>query len=91
MYYRNIPGRFIGGTVYDPVAKEVVIGARCLLTTGGKLAETFTDVYGDFWFKDLTVDTYDLSIEAKGFEGKYLSALDTAKDVNLGDIPLVRK
>ncbi len=36
VYYRNIPGRFIGGTVYDPVAKEVVIGARCLLTTGGK-------------------------------------------------------
>ncbi len=55
VYYRNIPGKFIAGTVYDPVEKEVVIGARCLLTSGGKLVETFTDAYGDFWFKDLAV------------------------------------
>jgi hypothetical protein len=86
VYYRNIPGKFIAGTVYDPIEKEVVIGARCLLTSGGKLVETFTDAYGDFWFKDLSVGTYNVSIEAKGFKGKYFSALDTAKDVNLGDM-----
>jgi ferredoxin len=86
--YRNIPGKFIAGTVYDPVEKEVVIGARCLLTSGGKLVETFTDAYGDFWFKDLTVGTYEVSIEAKGFKGKYFSGLHTAQDVNLGDIGL---
>ena len=55
------------------------------------MVETFTDAYGDFWFKDLAVGTYDVSIEAKGFEGRYFSALDTAKDVNLGDIALTRK
>ena len=36
VYYRNIPGRFIAGTVYDPVEKEVVIGAKCVLTGGGQ-------------------------------------------------------
>jgi tetrathionate reductase subunit B len=91
VYYRNIPGKFISGTVYDPVAKEVVIGARCLLTSGGKVVETFTDQYGDFWFQDLAVGRYDVGIEAKGFEGRYFSALDTTKDVNLGDIALTSK
>jgi hypothetical protein len=53
--------------------------------------ETFTDTYGDFWFKDLAVGSYSVSVEAEGFKGKYFSALDTALDVNLGDIPLARK
>jgi tetrathionate reductase subunit B len=90
VYYRNVPGKFIAGTVYDPVEKEVIIGARCLLTSGGKVVETFTDAYGDFWFRDLTVGTYSVSIEAKGFKAKYFCDLNTAKDVNLGDIPLAR-
>jgi hypothetical protein len=76
--------------VYDPVEKEVIIGARCLLTSGGKVVETSTDAYGDFWFRDLAVGTYSVSIEAKGFKGKYFSDLNTAKDVNLGEIPLAR-
>jgi tetrathionate reductase subunit B len=89
--YRNIPGKFIAGTVYDPVEKEVVIGARCLCTSGGKVVETFTDAYGDFWFKDLPVGAYAVSIEAKGFKGKYFSGLSTANDVNLGDVGLERQ
>jgi Fe-S-cluster-containing dehydrogenase component len=87
-YYRNIPGKFITGTVYDPGAREVVIGGRCLLTSGGKLVETFTDAYGDFWFRDLAVGTYDVRIEAVGFEGASFPGLNTGKDVNLGEIPL---
>jgi tetrathionate reductase subunit B len=88
VYYRNIPGRFIAGTVFDPFEREVIIGARCLLTSGGRVMETFTDVYGDFWFKDLEVCKCDVSIEAEGFKGKYFSSINTEKDVNLGDIPL---
>jgi len=91
VYYRNIPGKFIAGTVYDPVEKEVVIAARCLLASGGKVVETFTDSYGDFWFKDLAIGAYDVSIEAKGFKGRYFSGLNTARDINLGDIPLERR
>lgn len=90
VYYRNIPGRFIAGTVYDPVEREVIIGARCLLTCGGRAVETTTDSYGDFWFNDLAVGKYDIAIAAEGFEHKYFTALDASNDVNLGDIPLTR-
>ncbi|MCL1829528.1 MAG: 4Fe-4S dicluster domain-containing protein [Oscillospiraceae bacterium] len=90
VYYRNIPGKFIAGTVYDPAAKEVVIGAKCRLTTGGRIWEAVTDNYGDFWFKDLAVGKYDLAIDAKGFESKYWQGLHTRDDINLGDIPLTK-
>ena len=90
VYYRNIPGKFIGGTVYDPVEKEVVIGARCRLTSGGKVWLTETDSFGDFWFKDLPVGTFDLVIDAAGFAPKRFDRLSTREAVNLGDIPLDR-
>ena len=32
VHYLNLPKKFIAGTVYDPVEKEVVIGATCTLT-----------------------------------------------------------
>lgn len=90
VYYRNIPGKFIAGTVYDPVEKEVVIGARCLLNSGGKRWETRTDEYGDFWFNDLPVGLFDLSIQTPGYEVKLFERLRTRECVNLGDIPLER-
>ena len=88
VYYRNIPGKFIAGTVYDPVEKEVIIGARCLLNSGGKRWETRTDEYGDFWFNDLPVGLFDLSIQEKGYEVKLFEKIRTRECVNLGDIPL---
>jgi tetrathionate reductase subunit B len=90
VYYLNIPKKFIGGTVYDPVAKEVVIGAICTLTgpkaTNKKTATT--DGFGDFWFEGLKEGVYDLKIEAAGFAAKSFGKLNTEKDINLGDIPL---
>ena len=91
VYYRNIPGKFIAGTVYDPVDKEVIIGARCRATNGGKTVEVLSDEYGDFWFKDLAMGKYDVVIEVKGYEFKTFDAVDATKDVNLGDIPLTKK
>ena len=88
VYYRNIPGRFIAGLVYDPVEKEIIRGARCLLKNGGKQYETFTDAFGDFWFRDLPVGKFDLAIHAKGYESKYWKDLSSADDLNLGEIPL---
>ena len=29
VFYLNLPKKFVAGTVYDPVEKEVVIGATC--------------------------------------------------------------
>jgi Fe-S-cluster-containing dehydrogenase component len=91
VYYRNIPGKFIAGTVYNPVEKEVIIGARVRATNGGKTVEVLSDEYGDFWLKDLAMGKYDVVIEAKGYEFKVFDAVDATKDVNLGDIPLEKK
>ena len=75
--------------MYDPVEKEVVIGAKCVLTGEGGVLETETDSYGDFWFKNLPAGgCYDLTISAKGFKEKTFEKISTRKSVNLDDIPL---
>lgn len=88
IYYLNIPKKFVAGTVYDPLKKEVIIGATCTLTpsdSGEKLAIK-TDGFGDFWFEGLKVDTFSLKIEHDG-KIKKIDSISTQKDVNLGDIP----
>jgi Fe-S-cluster-containing dehydrogenase component len=89
VYYLNVPGKFIAGTVFDPAEDEVVIGADCVLTeAGGKTRTVSTDNYGDFWFNDLADGTYGLTIK-NGGKIKAFDGLDTAAtDINLGDIPL---
>ena len=91
VYYRNIPGKFIAGTVYDPEEKEVLIGARVRAINGGKLYMTHTDEYGDFWFKDLAVGVFDVYVEAKGYQTKVFTGLRTRECVNLGDIALEKE
>jgi Fe-S-cluster-containing dehydrogenase component len=90
VYYRNIPGKFIAGTVYDPLEKEVVIGAKVRGLCGGKQVVTHTDEFGDFWLSDLPVGKFDVFIEAKGFEQKCFYGIDTEESVNLDEIPLTR-
>ena len=91
VYYRNIPGTFIAGTLYDPEAKEIIEGARCILSNGGKNWEAVTDSFGDFWFRDLPAGVYELLIQAKGYEYHRIDGIRNKKSVNLGDIPLKRK
>ena len=78
----------VAGTIYDPVEKEVIIGATCTLSHNGKKLTATTDGFGDFWFEGLEEGTYSLKIEAKGFAAKTIEPISTEKDVNLGDIPL---
>jgi tetrathionate reductase subunit B len=87
VYYKNLPKRFIAGTVYDSVQEEVVIGATCTLSGDGS-ATTTTDEFGDFWFEGLEVGNYTLKIEATGFPAKEITAISTQEDVNLGDLAL---
>ena len=87
VYYLNLPKRFIAGTVYDPAAKEVVIGATCTLS-GDSSATATTDEFGDFWFEGLNVGNYSLKIEASGFPTKQMDAISTEMDANLGDIAM---
>jgi len=90
VYYRNLPKKFIAGTVYDPVEKEVIIGATCTLkeSRGGKEYTVKTDSYGDFWFEGLKEGKFNLEIK-KGRMVKSFTGLNTGEqDINLGDIPL---
>jgi hypothetical protein len=90
VYYLNLPRKFIAGTVYDPVEKEVIIGATCTLkeTPGDKKYDVKTDSFGDFWFEGLKKGVFTLEIK-KGRRVKSFTGLDTAgQDINLGDIPL---
>jgi tetrathionate reductase subunit B len=89
VYYMNIPGKFVAGTVYDPVKKEIIKGATCTLNgTGTGYFTAKTDGFGDFWFNNLKIGNYSLEIKADGFKIKTIQDINTEKDVNLGDIPL---
>jgi tetrathionate reductase subunit B len=90
VYYLNLPGRFIAGTLYDPKQKEVIIDADCTLTeaSSGKTFSVKTDSYGDFWFEDLKEGVFDLEIK-KGKKKETFKKIDTTTaDINLGDIPM---
>ncbi len=88
VFYRNIPGQFVAGTVYDPVKEEIIEGAKCRLTNGSKGWDVYTDDFGDFWFKDLKVGVYDLVITAPGYKLKAFYKIRTRECQNLGDIAM---
>jgi sulfite dehydrogenase (quinone) subunit SoeB len=88
LYYLNIPKKFIGGTVYDPKKKEVVIGATCTLSSNGSTWTEITDGFGDFWFEGLVAGAYSLEIAGAGFPTKRFREIAVENDINLGDIPL---
>ncbi|MCQ2406090.1 MAG: 4Fe-4S binding protein, partial [Oscillospiraceae bacterium] len=89
-YYRNIPGQFIAGTLYDPESEEIIEGAVCRIVNGSKVWKTETDDFGDFWFKDLPVGIFELTIEAEGYKRIIMPGLRTRECINLGDIPAER-
>ncbi|HSW57803.1 MAG TPA: carboxypeptidase-like regulatory domain-containing protein, partial [Dehalococcoidales bacterium] len=88
MFYLNLPKRFVAGTVYDPVEKEVIIGASVTLTDNKdqKSYTAKTDEYGDFEFEGLPVGKFTLVI-TKGKKSKTIK-VNTDIDISLGDIPL---
>jgi len=88
VYYKDLPKRFVAGTVYDPEEKEVIIGAAVtLVDSASKKSYTAkTDSYGDFEFEKLPVSKFVLTIE-KGKKSKEIKVA-TQEDISLGDIPL---
>ena len=90
VYYKNLPKKFIGGTLYDPDAKEVIIGAECALQDRetGEVCTTETDNFGDFWFNDLEDDrTFSLTFK-KDTDSLTLEEVTSEQDLSLGDIPM---
>ncbi|MCL1829170.1 MAG: 4Fe-4S binding protein, partial [Oscillospiraceae bacterium] len=76
VYYLNVPKKFIAGTVFNPKADEVHIGAECVLTGGGKTYKAKSDHFGDFWFEDLPDAVFKLDIKV-GSKTKSFKDLDT--------------
>jgi Fe-S-cluster-containing dehydrogenase component len=90
VYYKGLPKKFVGGTLYDPNAKEVIIGATCTLKDdeNGETFTTTTNNFGDFWFRGLKDDgTFTLTLDKDG-KSTTISDISTDKDLSLGDIPL---
>jgi tetrathionate reductase subunit B len=90
VHYTNLPKRFIAGTIYDPVEKEVIIGATCTLkdSNSDQVMKVESDNFGDFWFHGVSKDAnYSLTIEKDG-KTKVIENIVAEKDVNLGDIPV---
>ena len=71
VYYKNLhlmDRCFIGGTVISAVdgVEDCVEGARVSLSQGGKvIAESVTDVFGEFKFDDLAKDSGEYSVSVK--------------------------
>jgi Fe-S-cluster-containing dehydrogenase component len=90
VYYKGLPKKFVGGTLYDPKEKEVIIGAKCTLkdTASGETFTVKTDNFGDFWFNGLKDDRdFTLTLE-KGKAKKTIANVSSKIDLSLGDIPM---
>jgi tetrathionate reductase subunit B len=91
VYYVGLPRSFVAGAVYDPEEDECIKDATATLTDSDT-DEQFTvktDSYGDFWFEDMKVDhTFSLRIEKDKYHPQEIQNINTAKDVNVGDIKL---
>jgi plastocyanin len=88
--YRNLPKKFVAGTLYDPKEMEIIEGATVTLTDN-ESGETFTvttDNYGDFWFNGLKDDRTFTLVFAKDGKSKTIEGVSTAIDLNVGDIPM---
>jgi Fe-S-cluster-containing dehydrogenase component len=90
VYYKHLPKKFIAGTVYDPVKKEVIIGATCTLKddVSQEIFCVETNNWGDFWFRGLKDNRiFTLTMEKAG-KTKTITAISSDRDLSLGDIPL---
>jgi hypothetical protein len=88
VWYKGLPKKFIRGTVYDPIAKEVVIGARVSAKGEQGTFEDITDDWGDFWLRDLPDADWRLIIEKDGKKVE-MDVSTVEKDLGLPDIALV--
>lgn len=87
-WYRNLPKRFVAGTLVDYEQDEVVIGATVDLldAAGSQISRMETDDFGDFIFKQIEPSVYSIRIVAQGYGAISLEADVTEKDVSIGYI-----
>lgn len=90
VYYLNLPQRFVGGVVVDVEADEVVVGCRVTLQNRetGEVLLAETDDFGDFWFRQIPLSTYDLFFEKEGYLTRMVEVSTVEEDKNIGMIEL---
>lgn len=87
VYYKELPQTFIAATVFDPGPMEIVEGAKVTATGPSGTFTAATDMWGDFWLKEIPADDYTVTIEKDG-KTKVLEVSTKEKDQGLPDIAL---
>ena len=92
MYYIGLVKPFIAGAVFDQEADECTEGAKVTATNVATSAAitTETDSYGDFWLNDLVPGDYTLVVERAGYMPQKMGPIDARKDINVGDIAVLK-
>ncbi len=92
VYYLNLPKRFVGGIVIDLEEDEVLIGATVTLENlvSGDVLKTETDVFGDFWFKQIEAAAYKVYVEYEGYLTRVIEVSTADEDKNIGPIDLYK-
>jgi tetrathionate reductase subunit B len=93
VYYLGMPKRFIAGEIYCPTEEKCLEGVNLALTNlvTGEKRITKTNNYGDFWLEDLDKGEYSLVIEIEGYYPKEIRSIYVEKDVDLGDIEIMKR
>ncbi|MEM2613471.1 MAG: 4Fe-4S dicluster domain-containing protein [Nitrososphaerota archaeon] len=93
VYYIGLPKPFFAGQVVDPVADEVIIGAKvkAIDIATGEVKEVETDELGDFWLRDLTLNhRYLVKVSKDGYYERTIGVVMADKDKSLGEIKLYK-
>jgi tetrathionate reductase subunit B len=88
VYYIGLPQPFIAGAVFEPDVDECTEGAKvtAMKVGNGRVYETTTDSYGDFWLRDVEPGEYTVLVEKEGYLPQKMGPVDATNDINVGDI-----
>jgi len=92
VHYIGLPKPFIAGAVFEPDEDECTEAAKvtAMKVGNGKVYETTTDSYGDFWLRDVEPGEYTVLVEKEGYLPQKMGSVDASKDINVGDIAVWR-
>jgi len=92
LYYRNLPGRRICGTVADRSINEVIIGAKVTISDAatGEAVVIETDELGDFIYKNAAEGEFDVLIEAPGYAPCEYHVSTADDDAVIGEVLVER-
>lgn len=90
VYYKNLQKRFAAGCVYDADVNDIIEGADVALVSkdGSVVASMKSDYLGDWKFDQIEAASYNVSIQAEGYESLDLAVDVTTEDKFIGDFAM---